>query len=81
MPKFNLRSTSVLFTGGLTAFIQYVISAGGTHISTWVGSLLTILVAFHGMLTTSLFANYKPAQEAAILVSEGEQILTNGQEK
>jgi hypothetical protein len=78
MPKLNLRNTSVLFTGALTAVLQYTVSVDNLHVSSWpvaLNGILTILVAVHGAITNGVFANNKTAQEIGVLASEGETIV------
>lgn len=82
MSKLNLRNTSVLFTGGLTALLQYMVTVDNMKLSSWpvvMNAVLTLLVAAHGAITNSVFSSSKTGQEIDHLVSEGEVIVTDVQ--
>ena len=76
--KINFKNSSVLWTGGLTAVLQYVVSSNHGNNQSWsaiVTAVLTVLVAIHGALTSSIFEKNDTAQNYAKLVSEGEAYI------
>lgn len=78
MPKLNLRGGSVLYSGAVTALLQYFVESNHVNsgaVTTGITALLTILVAVHGALTNSIFEKNKTAQAADVIVSEGESFV------
>lgn len=78
MPKFNPKNSAVIFTGVLTAALQWFIGsnmANQTTVATVISAILTILVSVHGALTSSVFEHTHVAQTVDPIVSEGVTIL------
>lgn len=83
MNKINFKNTGVIWTGILTAILQYFIGSGASGGSKGateaIGAVLTVLVALHGALSSSIFQGNSVTRSADKLVSEGEIIIQNAE--